>query len=440
MTTMRAACLSLLIMPVAAVRAAPPPRYALREAMVLSWAVELRSDGPEGHGALLEERIVRATCLRAHGDRWLVLIDAGRVGLDAPGPARGLLMWLDRRGRRTIEPETLPALPALRELLELWPVFPPAMDRQEVWQAPPDELGRVWHFRRSAGSRTIEFRVTDPTGIESCLGRIHTGTLTFDPELGVVRRVEALVRRRADGPRLRRRSRLEHVVVRDAGWLRARLSELEAWRRALRVEQRLSRGWATNPQRIGADTSRIRRLWQDLSAGLTAIDSPLRDLARSRIARLPGDIARWREIAKYNRRVFGRAAAGWSLPDATGQIVRSEIDPPRIRVECFWSIRSEPALRALVALQALKRRTPEVRFVAINLDPEPEVLRQTRPLAGMLTTLAGGPAMRPLAGATLPTLRIIDRIGRVRAVVHGWQPGDAAWFESLLRNLERDAD
>ena len=429
----------LLLAMLAAWAAAAPPRFELRPGQVLVYRVRLQA-GPGGAaGHVLEEQILRVSCLRQDGDRWLLLIDVGPIGRDVPGLASGVLMWIDRRGRRAVQPETLGALWRHRELLELWPLLPEAIDPERRWSSPPDELGRIWTFER-AGADRIAFEVRDPEPLGRLLGRLHRGTLWFDIEHARVRRVHALVRAGAAAPLHQRTTRLAWTQQQDEAWVRARLGELNAWLRALRVEQRLVRGWATRPAAIETDIPRIERLWRDLLASLPDRASPLRDLARSRLERLAGDAQRWRRWAAFDAQVFGRAAPAWSLPDARGRLVRSESDPPRVAVECLWSLRSEPSLRALAALGPLAREHPGVRFVAISVGAEPDALTSAGPLLDGVTAVAGGAAMRPQAGPELPLIRVLDRLRRVRAILHGWRPDSARLLSDLIEQVEREGD
>lgn len=418
---------------------AVPPRFEFQPGLVLVYRVRLRAASAGAPAELLHEQILRVTCLRQDADRWLLLVDIGPIGSDAPGLARGVLMWIDRRGRRTVQPETLPALWDQRELPELWPLLPEAIDPDRRWSSPPDELGRVWTFRRE-GDDHIAFEVRDPAPLGSLIGRRHAGTLRFDLKRGVVRRVESRICPRAGLSERIRTTRLEWSERHDAAWLRARSAELEGWLRALRVEQRLVRDWATQPARIRSDLERIGRLWRDLLASMPDRDSPLRDLVRSRLERLERDARRWRRWAAFDRTIFGRVAAPWSLTGARGQTVRSDTDPPQVAVECFWTLRSEPSLRVLEALSRLSRGRPSVRFVAISVDREPDALTAAGPLLAGLTAVTGGVAMGPQAGPELPMIRVLDRLRRVRAILHGWRPDSAALLAELVERVQREGD
>lgn len=106
----------------------------------------------------------------------------------------------------------------------------------------------------------------------------------------------------------------------------------------------------------------------------------------------------------------------------------------------FWASWCAPCLKAIPALEKLRKEFPESDFqvIAINLDREPEKARkflEDHPVGYPSASDPGGKLPEMFGLETMPTSYLIDRKGVVRYVHRGFKAGDDAEIRKRIREL-----
>jgi cytochrome c biogenesis protein CcmG/thiol:disulfide interchange protein DsbE len=133
-------------------------------------------------------------------------------------------------------------------------------------------------------------------------------------------------------------------------------------------------------------------------------------------------------IRPSEARIVGQAAPDFVLPvvhggDAGSRIRLSNLKSRTVVLE-FWASWCSACARQMPILNELVGRLPsdEVAVVGISVDDSPEPATQVaraRALRYPSVHDSGGHVAESYGASTLPTMVVIDRDGRVRAVRHG---------------------
>jgi hypothetical protein len=439
-----AACLLATLFPVPPLKGAPPLRYHLAVGDRLVYERRVRVSPLEEHTApeYYTEQL-QLWCLASENNEVLVLGDLVRRVDGQAETTHGGLFHVGPRGRRRFSSEMLARTEGLDPLFELIPILPPALQDEPVWLTEPDHFGRCWRCTRAAsdpaadGLVRVDFVLEDPTGVADACRQTQRGSYWFDPQAGIVVRVESELQDRSAKRGTLSVTRLYTRLKLDPLWCAQRLEEANRFLCTLRLEDRLLDEIATQPDQIERILPRIDRLWSELIRGMRPEPgSPFRRLAQARRTALAGEAERYRQRAELTREWLGKLAAHWSLQTPDGDTIRSEAVRDRLVVEYFWSADSLWSLRSFQVLREIQERLPaeEFRVVCVNIDADVEAGRRVARLcgAGLTHVLAGS----PVGGEPpreLPVFRILDRDSRVLGIYFGWQPALAGRIAALRR-------
>jgi hypothetical protein len=283
----------------------------------------------------------------------------------------------------------------------------------------------------------IDFVLEDPTGVAAARGVTQRGSYWFDPQAGMVVRVESEWRDRQAKFRTLSVARLHGRLRHEPLWCAQRVKEAERFLRTLRLEDRLLEQITTDPERIDRILPGIDRLWSELALETAREpDNPLHRVAQARRTTLAQETRRFRERAELAAQWLGRSAAHWSLQTPDGETIHSEVVRDRVVVECFWSADSLESLRSFEILRDLPKQLParEFRVVCLNIDADVEAGRRAARLCGAgLTHVLSGPPVGGEPPRELPVFRVLDADSTILRVYFGWQPGLAEKIASLPR-------
>jgi hypothetical protein len=283
----------------------------------------------------------------------------------------------------------------------------------------------------------VDFVLEDPTGVTEARGVTHRGAYWFDPQAGIVVRIESEWRDRSAKRRTLTATRLHTRLKQEPLWCQQRVIEADHFLRTLRLEDRLLDQVTSEPEQLDRVLPHIDQLWSELALGITReSQSPFRRLAQGQRALLAAGTPLYRERAQLARQWVGSSAAHWSLQTPEGKTIRSETVRDRTVIECFWSADSLPSLRSFEILRRAREQLPpeESRVVCLNVDTDVAAARQAIRLCGSgLTHVLSGPPVGGPLPRELPVFRILDRDSRVRAVYFGWQPALAEIISAAPR-------
>lgn len=389
---------------------------------------------------------IQLWCLETREDDALLLVDVMRVVGNDMEPPRGVLLRIDERGQRRLDPETLRRVPEVAVALDLLPELDPALpDGQRYWLTAADPLHRSWRLTRSnaasevAGGVIVEVQEQDPTGVTAALRRgLAEGRLWFDPLRGRVTHLELTESDAHAAARTVSRVRLFEERSRPPEWLAARRPEAELYSRSLRSEDRLLDELTLEPERAERTLRGLDRLWLDTHASVADESSPFRRLADARRQVLRDRATLLLEHSRRARDEIGRPAAVWALPDRNGETLRSEQVRDRLCVEMEWRGDDAESLRMLPVLRAMRAgfSPRDLSIVAINTGPDlPEACRAltaSEPGLVFLSAQRRGDPPREL-----PVIRVIAPDQRVRRYYLGWRPTLADDLRPLAEGAAR---
>ncbi len=416
---------------VAPAGADPPLRYDFKVGDRLVYERRVRVLPLVGDSALQRySEQLQLTCLARDLKEAYILAESVRLGDRHSEPARGALFHLDHRGRRRLSDEVLAHVAGLDALFELLPALPAALEPGPSWLTEPDHFGRRQRCTRAApdadGLVRIDFTLEDPTGVAEALGSAQRGVYWFDPQLGVISRVESEWTDRHAQRRIQVMTRLHSRLKQEPLWCRRRIMEADKFLSTLRLQDRLLDRITAEPDRLEKILAHVDRLWSEMTMELPSRpESPLRRLARTCRTSSAQAADRYRERAALAQQWVGATAAHWSLQTPDGETVRSEALRDRFVVECFWSADSLWSLRALETLRRMRKELPADKFrvVCLNIDTDVAAARRAARLCGKeLTHVLAGPPVGGAPPRELPVFRMLDRDSRVLGVFFGWQP------------------
>lgn len=436
------ACLATALSPATAVSAGPPLRYHLEAGDQLVYERRVQVAALEGPSA--PQRYTQQIQLWCLGSDWretLLLADLVRVVDGRAGPTRGALFHADPRGRRRFPDEVLARVAGLDPIFELIPIMPPTLEAGPTWLTQPDRFGRRWRCTRAAsdppaaGPVRVDFVLEDPTGVAEVRGATGRGSYWFDPQAGVVVRVESEQHDRSTQQRVLVATRLHTRLKHEPYWCQQRVKEADRYLRTLRLEDRLLDQVTREPDRTEQILRQIDRLWSGLLLEMPPErKSPFRRLAQAQLTLLAEKTDSYRERAEHAGQWLGKSAAHWSLQTPDGETIRSETLRDRIVVECFWSADSLWSLRSFETLRQVQERlaAEDFRVVCLNIDADAAGSRQAARLCGAgLTHLLAGPPVGGQPPGELPVFRILDPDSKILGVYFGWQPALAEKVGSL---------
>lgn len=437
-----AACLPAILCSAAPAGADPPLRYDFDVGDRLVYERRVRVLPLSGDSIL--ERYseqLQLWCLARDLREAYMLAELRRVTDQQTEPARGALFHLDHRGRRRLRHEVLVRVAELDPLFELLPSLPAALEPGPSWLTEPDHFGRRLRCKRAAPDVDalirIDFVLEDPTGVAEALQQSQRGICWFDPQAGIVVRLESEWTDRRAERRVLAVTRLHSRLKQEPLWCQRRMAEADKFLRTLRLEDRLLEQLTAEPARVEEILAHIDRFWSELTMELPGRpESPLRRLARGCRARFAEQIGHYRERAVLAREWVGATAAHWSLQTPDGETIRSETLRNRFVIECFWSADSLWSLRSLDTLRRVQQELApeEFRVICLNIDTDVAAARRAARLCGReLPQVLAGPPVGGKPPRELPVFRILDRDSRVLGVFFGWQPALAEKTSSLAR-------
>ena len=430
----------------ASARGADFPRFGFQTGEHYIYQRRVRVTDLEDRPQALHTQQIQLWCLEREGDNATLLLELAAAVDGKAVSEGGLVLTVDRRGRKQMETEYATQLDGLDPLWELFPEFPDFLHTANDWTDAPDRYGRLLEYRDIGSDeefhshRRIDFEQRDPTGVAAALGRTRTGTIWMSPDLHVVsRRREQRIDPRADQKTESELMLYEKRAV-TPEWLRLRGPEIRRYLQALngadRIRDEMLRPGGDDPQ-APAD---LQRLWRDYRVSIPPDQgSPLRRFAEAQLRRLTESGGELREQAALARRWLAAPAAHWSLQDASGQTLQSEAFRDRTTLEVFWSAESDACLRSFAPLRelALLAGDERLHIVCINVDRGLEAAQNAAagPGAGLTHVFAGPPVGGELP-RTLPIWRVLDSDSRVLRIAFGWQPAPNELVEPFLNEVD----
>jgi hypothetical protein len=387
---------------------------------------------------------IQLSCLaRADDRKTLILADVIRVAGQQVKQIGGLVFHLGPRGKRRVPAEMLSRVGRFDPVFELTPTLPPALGAGLSWRTDPDQFGRRWRctYDRKAVTHgqlvRVDFILEDPTGVAEALGQTLRGVYWFDPQAGVITRLESEWQHRQANRQVQAVTRLHTRLHEKQPWCRRRVEELARFRRTLRLQTQAVHRITSEPEHVERILRRIDRWWSELEAQLPHPgESPVRRLAQAERAHFAARAADYRERAALAGAWLGKAAAHWSLQTVAGDTLRSEALRDRHVIECFWSADSIWSLRSFETLRELQDQLPaeEFRLVCLSIDADAAAARHAAQLCGQgLTHVLAGPPVGGEPPHELPIFRVLDPDSRVVAVYFGWQPALAGRISQVNR-------
>lgn len=440
----RRACRTALVVLLASghAAAAPPARYALTEGDWLTY--EWRAESTRRDAATASDRVeshatIQVWCLGREGDEWLLLGLVTRRIDDVNLAPRGLYFHVNERGVKRLPEECLSRGGDLDAVLDLFPECRPALMSSPTWTTTADIFGRRWVCTppgdTAGDDPAVSFRLDDSSGVSAALGMTVRGKYVFDRVRGVLRESRQTIETPRDATAVSVRLLRRNSV--PAGWRLRRMTELDSFRRTLRMEDRYLASLEREPARAEAALARLGAIWIELlgefaatgaldnpTGGVAVPRSPLMEMARGQRETLDVRRGLLRERARLASEWNGRRAPQWSLLDRDGQTVTSESTRDRPSLECFWRSDDLGSLRMMQTLGRLREHFPQdaLRIVCINMDQESQAARRAADLCagGFLHVFAGPPVGADLP-AELPVCRLIEKDGRIVRVFVGWR-------------------
>lgn len=441
-TYLWATCLTTVLCSTLPVRADTPLRYDPDVGDRLVYERRVRVMPLDGDAVLQRyNEQLQLWCLAGDLKENYILAELIRFTDQQTDPALGALFHLDHRGHRRFSNEILARIAGLDPIFELLPILPSALESGPSWLTEPDRFGRRWRCTRDdsgdEGPLRVDFVLEDPTGVAAAREVSQRGIYWFDPQAGIVTRVESewidrrAKRRTLTVTRLHGRSRQEPL------WCRRRIAEADKFLSTLRLEDRLLDQITAEPTRAERILARINRLWSELAMELPGRpESPIRRLVRARGTYFAKEMDRYRERAALAEQWLGASAAHWSLQTPDDETIRSETVRDRFVIECFWSADSLWSLRSFETLRRVQKQLPaaDYRVVCLNIDADMSAAGEAARLCGAgLTHVLAGPPIGGQPPRELPIFRILDRNSKVRGVYFGWQPALAEKIAALPR-------
>lgn len=375
---------------------------------------------------------IQIWCLDELEDSYLLLAHLVRFEDGKREPVRAMVLSIDRRGVRRMTPAMQTQIAEMDAVFDVLPELRPPAYAATVWRTPPDAFGRRRRCETTgpdatrAGHERVEYTVEDPTGVGGFLGEMQSGRFWFDPDGGVVSRVESERAHRKAGVivqakiKLRRRERL------GLNWVIRRTAESREFLTTLDYQARLLRDVLARPDEIDLTVSRLERTWSSFSADVDQRgETPFRAIAGEYARRAAGAERSLREGAARVKSWVGHKAPDWTLQSPCGRTIRSAAIRRNVSVECYWSANSLWGLRSLELMRRVQQDVAgkPVTVICLNMDSDIELARRAVAACGngLAHALAeplgaGGPPM------DFPTVRVLDRKGVVRHVSIGWYP------------------
>lgn len=410
-----------------------PLRYAFQPGDHLIYerrVFAVTSDGPPKTPEYVDQ--IQIWVLTAEDDALRVAVERVRVVDGSPQRSVGIVFDTDQLGRKAYAAGSEGAIAASTDLLALVPELPSGVRRGGKWTTSPLPTGEKWTCDprgsdpRHGGQRRIVFRAHNDLLCSDAEHPTYGGVFWFDPDAGVITRLEALFVDPDRGQRMQSvallRSRQHHAPT----WTALRSREARAYILALRREKawldRLTQP-PIDPKEVLENTDAV---WTAFLRDVDPdADAPFRRLGLAARKRLRRDARDYREMASLGRRWHNRPARDWSLPDFAGETVTSEAARRGVTVECFWTTRDAGAYAAMKLLSSIADGDagPEPDLVAFCLNRDTVCPRR---VAESLS-----PKIRHIAAAVLtdiepiptrPALRVIDAGGVTRRVWLGWPP------------------
>lgn len=382
--------------------------------------------------------------LEQRGDQWLLLLDLRHIADGRMEPVHGALMLIDERGRRRTTPAMLTRVADMEAAFDLLPGLPAPVDRGDEWTTPPDAYGRLWQCRREGpdaereNAVRVSFTMQDPTGVAEFLGERRSGRFWFDAEAGIVTRIESELRHRTAGVVVQAKCKLVERRRESGRWLIQRTEEAKQLLQALDNEAGLLADVLNQPAEIDSVLRRLERAWSGVAAD--AADSPIRAIAAANQRRLDASAGMLRQAAARSATWMNRPPYNWSLQTPDGGTLRSADLRDRPLVECYWSADSLWGLRSLEMMRRFAARVgggedAPVRVVCLNMDRDAALARRAiATCGGGLTHVLAESLSANEPELDFPTVRLIDRDGRVRHVLVGWRPD---LYETLAPRIDK---
>ncbi len=386
---------------------------------------------------------IRAWCLRREGPEMLLLIELARRSRERFEPACGALLYLDESGRRRIPDESATRLGPLDPALDVLPMLPLTAQPARAWTTPHDLYGRQWRCADRGpdgvtGHVRVDFIEEDSSGVADVLGQSRTGRFRFDPVAGHVTRLEIVAWDEPAKAQTAALTTLRQTASHTPGWTARRADEADRFLRTLRHEDRLLAELLSRPDDCAQILVQLDRLWAAFASEIEGqAGSPFAALVDARRLQLGADADTLRARAAVAGRWLHQPARRWTLQDAGGRTVVSEVLRQGAVIECFWSAESLWGLRALRSLDYLPRApgAPPLRVISYNMDFNIAVARRAiERCGGGWTHILGGPLQDVEELPEFPVVRVLDERGVVRGIWIGWEPTYAAAAE-MAREL-----
>lgn len=382
-------------------------------------------------------------CLQRDGDDMLVLVALSTSAAGATGPLQGGVLHIAESGQRRWPRGMAARLPVLDRALELLPLLPLAVQQEHAWTTTADVCGRRRQCvnrgpdPQNDGALRITYRVEEPAGIDELTGRSCAGAYWFDPQAGVVTRVQSALEDRRLGTRMRLVARLRQRTRNSAQWCVRRNSEAVAFVRSIAHAEQLLHALVIRPAELAHTFRLLDRLWAAFRSEADQHGgSPFARIADGERLALRDRQATLLARAELGRRWMERPAAPWSLQDPGGQTHTSEVLRDGVVIEVFWSADAIWALRGLGAVRHLQSelgRSP-IRILCYNMDADlVRASEAIRHCGADLVQLLGGPLLLAEPLAELPVVRLLDDEGVVRDMWVGWQPDYDAARDAALK-------
>lgn len=428
-----AALIHLLAVGLAAAQA--DLRYPFNVGETLQYDLRLRVGNLQAPAAGVREYAYQLRCwvLERRGDERTVLLE--RMRLNSNGQAETLdggLVTLDSRGVWRVVPEFMAFENELASALEFFPSGAHALQVDASWLTEPDLHGCQWRCTRvgpdAAQNQAVraDFSLVDPAGVSDVLKQSVLGAFWYDPRRGGLTRLESL---RIDPVASQRRELV--ALLRDRGstnpaWIAKRQTELERLMRALRMQKQVVADLLRPGANADAMIGRVDRIWSEFDYEFPGEkDSPVRRLGSAARAGFAASAAQHKARAALANQWVGRAAAPWSLLNERGETINSDTLRGRPMVECLWSAENAESLRMLETMRRLQQQIPPeaLHVICMNVDGDAQAAQRAIELAGAgLRHVLIGPPLGAAPPPELPLLRLIDRNGKIQALLAGWSP------------------